>query len=119
MDKNKLLFVYNAKAGLANAALDTVHKFVSPQTYECNLCKVTFGPVKMKQEWKSFIKELPYEVEFIHKDEAKKKYNLEDQFPAAYIKEGEQLKKIITAEQMNNSSDLAAMKQLVSNALGV
>ena len=46
-DKNKILnqnlvVVYNAKSGGLNAVLDYVHKMVSPETYDCNLCKLLF-----------------------------------------------------------------------------
>ena len=46
-DKNKILnqnlvVVYNAKSGGLNAVLDYVHKMVSPKTYNCNLCKLTY-----------------------------------------------------------------------------
>ena len=42
MNSNRnIIFVYNAKGGKWNYILDTVHKYASPSTYECNLCKIT------------------------------------------------------------------------------
>ena len=36
-----LLFVYNAKSGIANVLVDISHKLLSPETYSCNLCVIT------------------------------------------------------------------------------
>ena len=46
--KRNIIFVYNAKGGKWNYILDTVHKYASPSTYECNLCKITHD-LKMKE----------------------------------------------------------------------
>ena len=60
--KPTLLFVYNADSGLLNSAKDYVHKIISPKTYECNLCAVTFGNFGIKNEWKRFVDSLNYSV---------------------------------------------------------
>jgi hypothetical protein len=39
----KLLFVYNADSGLFNSIAEAAHKIVSPQTYRCDLCRITYG----------------------------------------------------------------------------
>ena len=55
MTKQKeIYFIYNAKGGKWNYIVDTVHKYVSPNTYECNLCQITYD-LKMKRAWKDFI----------------------------------------------------------------
>ena len=38
-DEKSLLIVYNADSGFFNTIAASVHKLVSPQTYECALCK--------------------------------------------------------------------------------
>ncbi|WP_232221892.1 hypothetical protein [Methanococcoides burtonii] len=50
MSKNTLIFVYNADSGLINEMKDYVHKIVSPSTYECNLCAITYGNTGIKNE---------------------------------------------------------------------
>jgi len=37
----RLLFVYNADTGRFNRLADAAHKVLSPQAYQCVLCKVT------------------------------------------------------------------------------
>lgn len=70
----KLIFVYNADSGTVNALLDSVHKVVSPSTYNCNLCDITFGLVGEKKIWKEFRNSYPIEMDFLHRDEFKKDY---------------------------------------------
>jgi hypothetical protein len=64
----RLVFIYNAKSGLFNGALDYVHKIVSPGTYACSLCGLTYGLLGMKTEWEAFVQSLPVEVSFTYPD---------------------------------------------------
>ncbi|MGB5821892.1 MAG: GTPase [Saonia sp.] len=70
----KLLFVYNADSGLHNALLDSAHKILSPGTYDCKLCDITFGAFAEKRRWKKFREESRMKMEFLHKDEFSKQY---------------------------------------------
>lgn len=63
----KLLFVYNAEAGLVQGFLDSVHKVVSPQTYECDLCAITYGITSMKPAWRDWLKALEVPAQFYHR----------------------------------------------------
>ena len=66
--KRNIIFVYNAKGGKWNYILDTVHKYASPSTYECNLCKITHD-LKMKDAWRKFIESSPHHFKFLHSEE--------------------------------------------------
>lgn len=70
----KLIFVYNATSGALQALLDTVHKMVSPDTYPCELCELTHGVFKEKEEWSRFRQSLEIPALFVHKDEFLKQY---------------------------------------------
>lgn len=70
----KLIFIYNADSGLGNVFLDGAHKILSPSTYKCSLCELTFGAFTEKSAWKKFRKETDLQMEFLHKDEFKKDY---------------------------------------------
>lgn len=89
----RLVFVYNANSGIGNALLDSIHKILDPNTYNCNLCAITFGFFSEHKKWKEFRKESGLEMEFLHLDEFKKRYPNEKQdresFPQVFIlKEG-------------------------------
>jgi hypothetical protein len=63
------IFVYNADGGRLAGLRDMFHKILSPSTYACSLCAVTYGATSMRPEWQQFIKTLPVPVEFLHRDE--------------------------------------------------
>ena len=77
--KPRLVFVYNADSGLFNAMADAAHKVFSPDTYACNLCKVTYGWMTEKRAWRAFVEQLPMPVGFLHRDELRR------DFPALFI----------------------------------
>jgi hypothetical protein len=70
----KIIFVYNADSGLLNVIKDWGHKIISPETYPCSLCALTYDNLGMRRPWREFINELGYEVEFLHRDELEEKY---------------------------------------------
>lgn len=71
---NKLIFIYNAESGKLNALMDSLHKLVSPSTYSCKLCELTFGSFGEKNNWKEFRENLEVDTDFMHKDEFLKLY---------------------------------------------
>jgi hypothetical protein len=64
----QLLFVYNARPGLLHGMLDSVHKAISPSTYPCGLCALTYGFFAMKPQWKSYLQTLPVPHSFVYRD---------------------------------------------------
>ena len=70
-DKAGILFSYNANSDTGSKMLDFAHKIMSPATYNCALCSLTFGAFTEKKKWKTFRKTLlakGYELSFLHKD---------------------------------------------------
>ncbi|SDG68871.1 GTPase [Psychroflexus sediminis] len=75
MQKNKaLIFVYNASSGVSHSLLDSVHKILSPKTYECKLCELTYGLFSEQKKWKAFKKQSDIEMSFLHKDEYQSRF---------------------------------------------
>jgi len=70
VSSDRLIFVYNADAGLAQGILDSVHKLVSPATYRCSLCAVTHGALRMDPKWRAWLKQLPVPPAFYHRDDS-------------------------------------------------
>lgn len=63
----KLIFVYNAEAGLVQGLLDSIHKTLSPATYACDLCAITYGLTSMRPEWRDWLKRSGIEATFHHR----------------------------------------------------
>ena len=70
----KLLFIYNANSGLRNMLIDGVHKIISPGTYNCKLCDITYGAFAENNRWKKYRRASKKPMEFLHKDEFKTQY---------------------------------------------
>ncbi len=110
----QLLFVYNAGADRLSVALDFLHKIIRPSTYACNLCAITYGTFNMYPEWEQFIKSLPVETLFLHKDEFKKEYpDFVTEFPVAFIVANGLLETVITPQEMQ-TLNLEQLKQRVT-----
>lgn len=110
-----IIFVYNANSGIFSQLGDLVHKTVSPQTYQCNLCGLTYGGAFMKNEWKEFIQSLPSKIIFLHKDEFLKLYPKEwtTCFPAGFIRSNDDTHLFISSEEINKQKTLDGLKNLV------
>ncbi len=101
----KIIFVYNANSGLINSVLDMGHKIISPDTYKCNLCHLTYGIVTEREEWKNFRQSSKDELEFWHKDEFEQKYQEKRNYPVILKKN-----KKNGLEQLLGPDDLNQMK---------
>lgn len=64
----RLLFVYNADGDLGSRLIDAAHKVISPATYPCGLCAITYGPLGMRPAWQAFVDALPVPVAFLHRE---------------------------------------------------
>ena len=113
-----LIFVYNADSGIFNSISDSIHKIISPSTYQCNLCKITYGITNEKDEWKNYISSLPYRVIFLHKEEFKKQYpNVKERLPAVFKILGSKTILLISADEINKCRNLSDLKKLVNSRL--
>lgn len=115
----KIIFVYNADGGILNGIKDLIHKNLSPKTYDCRLCAVTYDNFGMIREWKDFIRTLNISAEFLHRDELKQQYGVENiPLPTALIKSKDtDLQVWISAEEMNQCQSLDDLKSLVLEKL--
>jgi len=113
----KLIFVYNADSGFG-LVKDFFHKILKPETYPCNLCGLTFGNISIKKEWKEFIENLELPVEFLHRNQFMKRFNLKDVgFPSAFIERDSNISLLISDEEINRLQSLKELKELVIRKL--
>lgn len=113
-----LVFVYNADSGLLNLLIDAAHRVVSPKTYPCRLCAITFSFEGMRREWKQFIAKLNRPVEFLHRDELKERHGIEGSpLPAVFLREGDKLTQWIDAEAINRCKSLDDLENMIAGEL--
>ncbi|NNK73898.1 MAG: GTPase [Flavobacteriaceae bacterium] len=99
----KLIFVYNAKSGMIHAILDSAHKLLSPSTYACRLCALTFDTFSEKKAWKAFQKSVDMEMLFYHIDEFELQYGQQHfDYPIVLQDDSSGLRPIITDKMFDN-----------------
>lgn len=114
-----LILVYNANGGPLNALGDAVHKLVSPATYPCLLCALTYGAVSMRREWRAFLDGLGLPALFLYRDELLGDLDDRDiSLPAILLCDNEpEPRVLIGAEEINALPDLAELIALVRSRL--
>lgn len=114
-----LLFVYNADSGPVSALLDFGHKLVSPGTYPCSLCALTYGPFGMRREWRAFTQNLGVPLEFLHADELRERYGTQGAaLPAVFVK-GARLEPLLTRPDLDRYESLEELQNALTRALHV
>ena len=111
-----LVFVYNANSGKFNSLLDAGHKLLSPKTYACNLCALTFGVFSEQAAWKAFRTESSTTMEFYHKDEFEVKFpKVMISYPAILKRENEEFTMLFDSKSLEIITSLEDLiKQLKS-----
>ena len=104
---SEIVFIYNAKSGTVNSLIDWAHKIVSPDTYECSLCSMTYDNFGKRAEWSKFLRELKVKYSFIYKDHIMNDPKLKDALlPCAYFKKSNDIRLLISSDEMNTYKDL-------------
>lgn len=117
--KAALVFVYNADSGLFSAATDFIKRIATPDKYECNLCMVTYGSVKMKSPWKDYLETIPNKKYFLHRDEFLKKFPEYSTIPlpVIFVQNDSNLDVLVSAEEINSTKNLPSMKKLLQDKI--
>lgn len=114
----ELLFVYNANSGTINAIMDAAHKVISPSTYNCDLCALTYDFFTENKEWKKFRENQEMNMRFLHKDEFEsefpnKKYN----YPTILKRKGSIFAECISANELKTIADTSELINKVENSI--
>jgi len=102
----KLIFVYNANSGKLTAAFHVAHKIISPSTYACNLCTLTYGTFTERDVWKKFREESDTELVFYHKDEFENEFKKQFTYPIVLKDENGELSEYISTDKINAINDV-------------
>ena len=114
----ELIFIYNAKSGVVNELVDIAHKIVSPETYDCNLCALSYGAFFMEKKWSTYIETLPIKSTFTFRDKFSKKGGNNLKFPSVFLRNDVGLEEIITATEINEIKNLDQLIGLLNQKLG-
>ena len=126
-----LIFVYNADSGMLNLVKDIAHKLLSPATYPCSLCDLTYSAFGERKSWVRFRKALPVSQQYLHIDEFVSQYRGAmsvtqfdaAQYPAVFRlcestgSEDSKLELVATKQQLDACDSQKALKSLVRSLL--
>lgn len=117
----KIVFVYNAHSGYGNSLLGSAHKIISPSTYKCRLCSLTYGMVRERAEWKRFREQSKIPMSFLHKDEFltayASKFGAKYTFPIVLAETGEELEILVNTAELNAIEDTGRLIGLIRSRL--
>lgn len=118
MSENEIVFVYNADSSIFAVASDFIKKITTPDTYDCQLCMVTYGAISMKNPWREYLDSLECKKTFLHRDEFTKKYpGIDVNLPAILLKKPDELPTVlVSADQINQTKNLQDLIRLVDQA---
>jgi hypothetical protein len=114
----KLVFVYNAEAGIVRGFMDSIHKIVSPSSYACDLCAITYGLTSMNRDWRVWLQELKIPTEFFHRAEFKKAWpEANFELPVILMEEKKRLTPVIGAETLAEIKDVDQLIAVLEDRL--
>jgi len=118
-NKDKLIFVYNTDSSVFSQVSDAVKKILTPSKYECNLCMVTYGAISMKDEWRKFLDALPFEKEFLHRDEFHKQHPelKSTKLPTIFISQNNTLNPLVSADEINMQKNIDGLKNIINGKI--
>ena len=109
--KPKLVFVYAVNGGVVAGLFDYVHKLVSPSTYPCSLCALTYGPTGQRAAWARTIADLGVDTEFLHRNEVEPSERAA--LPSIFIARDGVREPLISKDEIDRCADLDALIALV------
>lgn len=106
---DQILFIYNADSGALNLAIDFAHKILSPTTYNCQLCNLTYGLLKEKRIWKEFRDSTKKELLFLYKDEFELDYKEHFEYPVILRKNEDELEVLMSRKEINGIDNVSEL----------
>jgi hypothetical protein len=114
-----LVFVYNGDSGIASGLIHYLHKIVSPSTYECSLCALTYSPLGRRAAWERYLAALDMPVAFLHRDELRRRYPATtERLPAVFLDREGTLELVLGKVDLDACRDLDALTETLDARLG-
>ncbi len=114
----KLIFVYNANAGIAAGIMDSIHKTLSPATYPCSLCAITYGAVRMNPRWKAWLKAQPFESVFYHRPDFRAAYpEIVADLPVILVERDGRPETLVSVDEFGDAATVDELIALIEKRL--
>ena len=120
--EGSLVFVWNADAGMLNAVKDSLHKWISPETYSCKLCQLTHGFRTENIAWREFLDFVGRPVFFFYRDSFPKSgitIEFAERYPAVIELQKGRWRMVLKSEDFDEITSLqeliAILRSRISN----
>ena len=117
IEDKELIFIYNAKSGFINELVDFAHKIISPETYDCNLCAITYGAFRIEKRWTDYIQSLPINSVFTYQDKLYDNKLKNVKLPSIFLRNGTELKELISSSEINKLNELQQLIKVLDKKL--
>ena len=107
--QDTIYFIYNAKGDVFSVIGDFFHKSLSPKTYPCKLCDLSYGPIMKKKVWKDFLDTLDIDYKFLYKNEIDEFSNRIDELPVILIGNKDNVEVLLSKEEIDRSKDIYSL----------
>ena len=115
----RLAFVYNANAGLMAAFMASVHKIISPSSYACDLCAITYGLTSMNPQWRDWLRAPGIPPPFHHPPDFKADWpRVEEPLPAIFLEQDGTLDTLVSAAEFKDIKQVDQLIALMERKLG-
>lgn len=115
----KLIFIYNANSGLFPLLKDVTHKIISPKTYPCSLCALTYDTFSESKAWKLFRKNTTTKMVFYHKDEFEIHYTSVYKYPCILQENSKGIYEVVSKQTLDKLSNVEELIQIIKTEIDV
>ena len=114
-----IIFAYNVDSSFWAKGQDYLFSKLKLDKNSCHLRRLTFGIFGIKKPWRKFLQFLPYQKEFLYRNNFNKTYPIFKNvpLPAIFIKQSGDLKLLMGPEEIAGQDNLSAFKKILKNKL--
>jgi len=112
-----ILFLYNAEDDFPSIVEDFIHKSISPNTYPCQLCKLTYGTFYKKKQWREFLSNLNYSYKFVYRNNDVNINYHGNQYPIILFGNLENNEVLVSTDELNACQTVEDLIEIIINKL--
>lgn len=115
-----LIFIYKAKSDKISKIIDFAHKIVSPSTYSCDLCSLTYWDFSIKKEWREYVDNLNQrwiQTQFYYEESASNFGLWIDKLPAIIFEDDALRRPILLWKEFENIATLSDLESIITKQL--
>ena len=115
----KIIFIYNAKSDYISEVKGFFTKIITPEKYDCDLCRLTYGAVSIKDGWRVYLASIPYDKVFLHKDELVGEYEKykDYELPCILTELNDKVTELVSKKDFKNLKSVEEITALLDKQL--